>query len=598
MALEHRRGGGLPTVDLALRLARAPNRRLLGADGLRELATIADEGEAGADETLALRRHVASLALELGSWEIALDRFGSLSEDDLSSPVGRARAAYGAATAAYQLMRAEEAHVYLARCLASDDPVLKIEAEALEAQTMSWLQNRTAEARGRAGRLAAAARRMVVTAGGVHRLSAAQRRAVVSGLRAAFDAALSNDDVAEMLTISEELIDAGRTLGDVPLTATLQAAYFCWVPMGRFREAQIRSGRVLEEARRLVMPVIIASAAFNLAVVHFTCGQLAQARSLATEAVELSGRGVLPPHYSAAQVRQIFHRIAASQRDWHHELGALADVLAAEPNPHNRTLGRRELARWLARFGGLQLADQVRRQVTTGMDEVKAAGCERCHWEHLLAAIEAYARIGRHQEAHEFALEWDAHYPNPHPWYRFLRQYAGALLVAHTGGFSSAIPLFEAARVEAERMSASLEALWVTIDMGEALATVDRERAITILQGAAAVAQALGSGSARERADAALRSFGVRTWRRTADPREGPLLELSPRERVILRLVTEGASNPEIASAVFLSRKTVERHVSNILRKVGVRNRTELASAVGPQMRDLTDDSSLAPLVG
>src|SRR5579859_7424740 len=244
------------------------------------------------------------------------------------------------------------------------------------------------------------------------------------------------------------------------------------------------------------------------------------------------------------------------------------------------------------------LADQVRRQVTTGMDEVKAAGCERCHWEHLLAAIEAYARIGRHQEAHEFALEWDAHYPNPHPWYRFLRQYAGALLVAHSGGFSSAIPLFEAARVEAERMSASLEALWVTIDMGEALATVDRERAITILQGAAAVAQALGSGSARERADAALRSFGVRTWRRTADPREGPLLELSPRERVILRLVTEGASNPEIASAVFLSRKTVERHVSNILRKVGVRNRTELASAVGPQMRDLTDDSSLAPLVG
>ena len=53
---------------------------------------------------------------------------------------------------------------------------------------------------------------------------------------------------------------------------------------------------------------------------------------------------------------------------------------------------------------------------------------------------------------------------------------------------------------------------------------------------------------------------------------------LSAREREVLRLVSQGASNPEIASAVFVSRKTVERHVSNILRKVGARNRTELAA--------------------
>jgi DNA-binding NarL/FixJ family response regulator len=56
---------------------------------------------------------------------------------------------------------------------------------------------------------------------------------------------------------------------------------------------------------------------------------------------------------------------------------------------------------------------------------------------------------------------------------------------------------------------------------------------------------------------------------------------LSPRELDVARLVIEGASNPEIAAQLFLSRKTVERHVSNALAKVGARNRTELARRLG-----------------
>jgi DNA-binding NarL/FixJ family response regulator len=45
--------------------------------------------------------------------------------------------------------------------------------------------------------------------------------------------------------------------------------------------------------------------------------------------------------------------------------------------------------------------------------------------------------------------------------------------------------------------------------------------------------------------------------------------------------VAGGATNPEIAAAMFLSRKTIERHVSNVLAKVGARNRAELAALLG-----------------
>ena len=46
------------------------------------------------------------------------------------------------------------------------------------------------------------------------------------------------------------------------------------------------------------------------------------------------------------------------------------------------------------------------------------------------------------------------------------------------------------------------------------------------------------------------------------------------------RLVVDRKTNPEIASELFLSHKTVETHLRNIFRKIDVASRVELARAV------------------
>ena len=67
---------------------------------------------------------------------------------------------------------------------------------------------------------------------------------------------------------------------------------------------------------------------------------------------------------------------------------------------------------------------------------------------------------------------------------------------------------------------------------------------------------------------------------------------LSVREAEIAQIAAAGTSNQEIASLLAISPRTVERHITNVLTKLGLRNRTELAAIVHStsSVRGSTDD--------
>ncbi len=87
----------------------------------------------------------------------------------------------------------------------------------------------------------------------------------------------------------------------------------------------------------------------------------------------------------------------------------------------------------------------------------------------------------------------------------------------------------------------------------------------------------LGAAWDVRRAGAKLRQHGIRRTRAISQRRpQTGWAALTPTETKVASLVAEGRSNPDIAAQLFLSRNTVQTHVSHILTKLGARSRAEI----------------------
>jgi DNA-binding CsgD family transcriptional regulator len=182
--------------------------------------------------------------------------------------------------------------------------------------------------------------------------------------------------------------------------------------------------------------------------------------------------------------------------------------------------------------------------------------------------VEAAARAGKAQAARTPLERFSAWTQRTGaPWSIAVAHRCAALLA---GGD---LDRFDEALEHHDGTSRPLDHARTQLCLGEALRRARRRiDARILLRLALEMFERLGATPWAERARTQLRASGVSV----AKPGVAVRDQLTPQELQITRLAAGGASNPEIAGQLFLSRKTVEYHLHKVFTKLGIAGRLEL----------------------
>jgi DNA-binding CsgD family transcriptional regulator len=336
---------------------------------------------------------------------------------------------------------------------------------------------------------------------------------------------------------------------------------FCWL------EDYDRARRLLhggiEQARAWSAPALLPYGLLSLSELEFRTGAWASAYAAASEGADLAREtGQFSDEgYAMAQLARVQ---AALGREGACRACAARSLERVEQGGAeiNRTLLGSILGFLELGLGRALEALVPLEQVAAFLDALPPDEPNALQWAPDL--IEAYVRVGRESDAAAVLERHLAHRPGG--WARATSARCDGLLSdAFDVPFRRALELhdtpFETARTElcyGERLRRAGRRTEARGQLHAALERFDR----------------LGAKPWAERARTELRASGA-TVRRGAP---GATEQLTPQELQVALTVARGATNRETASALFLSTKTIEFHLRNIYRKLGVRSRTELVA--------------------
>jgi DNA-binding CsgD family transcriptional regulator/tetratricopeptide (TPR) repeat protein len=253
------------------------------------------------------------------------------------------------------------------------------------------------------------------------------------------------------------------------------------------------------------------------------------------------------------------------------ELDAAAQLIEdAKPVTARTVVGVTGLEFHLAcRRGELERARALLADLIVAMDEEGGAGCSHAH-DLLSAGLRAGLEPDEMRPVVERVGLYAGHRLDPdHPWRRLL----DAQLAEAEGRIEAAAELYASAAGE----------------LGSAPGVLAGQRGTAYVGAAACLVQLGRLAEARVHAEAAAPFLARwRGWRvdqlRAVERRLGLGPEpsgpdaLTPREREVVRLLAEGLTNTQLAERLFISPRTAAVHVSNILAKLGMSSRTEVAA--------------------
>jgi DNA-binding CsgD family transcriptional regulator len=426
--------------------------------------------------------------------------------------------------------------------------------------------------------------------GGLERLPPAARRAYLAALGVAIDGAMQEDRDDDIIGLAEQCLRTARGLDDESQIAAEIRAAQALRTVSRPREAEVQSRQAWEASKRLVLPMLTVEAGRGLARILRDLGRLAEAHAIVTETRELEARlADEPKHWGGGA--SIRHVIELSFGDAADALRALRRDAAEEPDPHYRQDLHLAVATWQARVSGAKAASEVETELAAAHKDADLARCPRHSNTLALRTAELLARIGHVDVARRALTEWDRRPGTGRISRELWRMRTAAAIAAAEGDIEVATATLDSYVQVLEQSGLNLELIWARIDLGRDLATFDRIRAVEAFLGAAELAEECSALSEMRLASQALRKLGVRAWRRGRAAIGDGIDVLSEREREVAKLVAAGKSNRDIADHLMLSPKTVERHLTNILAKLDLRNRTELASrVVSSSVRGSSDD--------